>query len=120
MNVGQIGDSRKIVPIVSVQNRYSISATIPDDVLAYCEKEEIGFIPWFPLAAGKLSGSESPVSQVAARLKATPSQIALAWLLAGRLSCFRSRVLRAWNIWKKMVKAAGLKLDAADDGKELG
>ena len=82
VSVRQIEDSRKIVPIVSVQNRYSISDRNSDDVLEYCEKEKIGFIPWFPLAAGKLSGSESSVSQVAGRLKATPSQIALAWLLA--------------------------------------
>jgi pyridoxine 4-dehydrogenase len=48
----------------------------------YCEKEEMAFIPWYPLAAGKASGSESPVSRVAARWKATPSQVAVAWLLA--------------------------------------
>jgi pyridoxine 4-dehydrogenase len=45
-------------------------------------KEKIGFIPWFPLAAGRVAGSESPVSRIAARWKAAPSQVALAWLLA--------------------------------------
>jgi aryl-alcohol dehydrogenase-like predicted oxidoreductase len=53
-----------------------------EDVLEYCEQEGIGFIPWFPLAAGRLSGAGGPVGGVAAQLKATPSQVALAWLLA--------------------------------------
>jgi aryl-alcohol dehydrogenase-like predicted oxidoreductase len=51
-------------------------------VLEYCEQERIAFIPWFPLAAGRLSGGNSPIRRVAAQLKATPSQVALAWLLA--------------------------------------
>src|SRR5579863_1042587 len=82
VSVKQIQQARKIVPIVSVQNRYSITDRGSEDVLEYCEKESLGFIPWFPLAAGKVSGAEGPISQVAARLKATPSQVALAWLLA--------------------------------------
>ena len=82
VSVNQIQHSRTIVPIVSVQNRYSITDRGSEDVLEYCEKEKMGFIPWFPLAAGRVSGSESPISRVAARLKATPSQLALAWLLA--------------------------------------
>lgn len=82
VSVRQIQQARKIVPIVSVQNRYSITDRGSEDVLEYCEQENLGFIPWFPLAAGKVSGADSPISQVAARLKATPSQVALAWLLA--------------------------------------
>ena len=82
VSVRQIEHAQTIVPIVSVQNRYSISDRGSEDVLKYCEEEKIGFIPWFPLAAGQLSGTESPVSRVAAQWKATPSQVALAWLLA--------------------------------------
>ena len=82
VSVNQIQHSRTIVPIVSVQNRYSITDRGSEDVLEYCEKEKMGFIPWFPLAAGRVAGSDSPISRVAARLKATPSQLALAWLLA--------------------------------------
>jgi pyridoxine 4-dehydrogenase len=67
---------------VSVQNRYSVTDRGSEDVLEYCEKEKMGFIPWFPLAAGRVSGRESPISRMAARWKATPSQLALAWLLA--------------------------------------
>jgi pyridoxine 4-dehydrogenase len=82
VSVRQIQHARTIVPIVSVQNRYSIADRGSEDVLEYCEKEKMGFIPWFPLAAGRVSGAESPISRTAARWKATPSQVALAWLLA--------------------------------------
>jgi aryl-alcohol dehydrogenase-like predicted oxidoreductase len=82
VSVRQIQHARTIVPIVSVQNRYSVTDRGSEDVLEYCEKEKMGFIPWFPLAAGRVSGSESPISRIATRLKATPSQVALAWLLA--------------------------------------
>jgi aryl-alcohol dehydrogenase-like predicted oxidoreductase len=81
VSVRQIQHARTVVPIVSVQNRYSLTDRGSEDVLEYCEKARIAFIPWSPLAAGKLAGDESPLSRVAARYKATPSQIALAWLL---------------------------------------
>jgi len=82
VNVKQIEHARTIIPVVSVQNRYSVSDRGSEDVLEYCEKEKLAFIPWFPLAAGKLSGPASAVGRVATELKATPSQVALAWLLA--------------------------------------
>src|ERR1700735_2194650 len=82
VSVKQIQHARKIVPIVSVQNRYSITDRGSEDVLEYCEEQKMGFIPWFPLAAGRVSGSESPVSRIAAQWRVTPSQMALAWLLA--------------------------------------
>src|SRR5271165_1378449 len=67
VSVRQIQQARTIVPIVSVQNRYSITDRGSEDVLEYCEKENLGFIPWFPLAAGKVAAGESPISHVAAR-----------------------------------------------------
>jgi pyridoxine 4-dehydrogenase len=82
VSVRQIRHARTIVPIVSVQNRYSIADRGSEDVLGYCEKEKMAFIPWFPLAAGQVSREDSPLRRLAARLKATPSQVALAWLLA--------------------------------------
>ena len=82
VSVRQIQHARTIVPIVSVQNRYSVTDRGSEDVLEYCEKEKMGFIPWFPLAAGRVSGPESPIRRIAVRWKATPSQVALAWLLA--------------------------------------
>lgn len=111
VNVRQIEHARTIVPIVSIQNRYSLTDRGSEDVLRYCEREDLGFIPWFPLAAGRLSASESVIQRVAERLKATPSQVALAWLLA------RSPVMLPIPGTSKLkhleenVAAAELKLD---------
>jgi aryl-alcohol dehydrogenase-like predicted oxidoreductase len=82
VSVRQIQHARTIVPIVSVQNRYSVTDRGSEGVLEYCEKEKLSFIPWFPLAAGRVSGPKSPISRIAVRWKATPAQVALAWLLA--------------------------------------
>lgn len=77
----QIADARKIVPIVTVQNKYSVVDRAAEDVLDYCQRENIGFIPWFPLAAGDVSAAGGKLEKIAARLKVSPSQLALAWLL---------------------------------------
>jgi aryl-alcohol dehydrogenase-like predicted oxidoreductase len=82
VSVKQIQHARTIVPIASVQNRYSISDRGAEDVLKFCEKENLGFIPWFPLGAGKVSGAESTIGDLARQWNATPSQVALAWLLS--------------------------------------
>ncbi|HKR30001.1 MAG TPA: aldo/keto reductase [Terriglobales bacterium] len=71
--------ARKIVPIVSVQNRYSFADREWDYVVDYCEKYSIAFVPWFPLGAGKVAGDI--LNRIAAQHQATPMQIALAWLL---------------------------------------
>jgi len=81
VSVRQLHDARTIVSIASVQNRYSVTDRGAEDVLEYCEQHDIVFIPWFPLAAGQLTGADSPLRRVAARKNVTPSQIALAWLL---------------------------------------
>ena len=81
VSVTQIENARKAVAIVTVQNRYSVVDRAAEDVLEYCEKANIGFIPWFPLAAGKVSAAGSALAAAAARLKITPSQLAIAWLL---------------------------------------
>src|SRR5271170_6208598 len=81
VSVKQIEHARTIVPVVSVQNRYSLADRGSENVLKFCEGANIGFIPWFPLAAGKLSGTASAVQHAATELKVSPSQIALAWLL---------------------------------------
>jgi pyridoxine 4-dehydrogenase len=82
VSVRQLQHARTIVPIASVQNRYSVTDRSSEDVLEYCEQNDIVFIPWFPLAAGQLTGADSPIRRVAAQKNATPSQVALAWLLA--------------------------------------
>jgi pyridoxine 4-dehydrogenase len=77
----QLEVARRIAPIVSVQNAYNVENRESDDVLAACEKAGIAFIPWYPIGAGRALRS-AKVKRVAARLGATPSQVALAWLLA--------------------------------------
>jgi pyridoxine 4-dehydrogenase len=71
--------ARRIVPIVSVQNRYSFADREWDYVVDYCENNEIAFIPWYPLAAGKVAGDV--LSEIAQARQASPKQVALAWLL---------------------------------------
>jgi aryl-alcohol dehydrogenase-like predicted oxidoreductase len=82
VRVEHIERARELVPIVTVQNRYSCADRGSEEVLEYCEREGIGFIPWFPLAAGELAEAGGAVAQVAKELDATTSQVALAWLLA--------------------------------------
>ena len=112
VSVQQIEHARTIVPIVSVQNRYSVTDRGSEDVLKYCEKEKLGFIPWFPLAAGRVSGSESPISRIAAQWKATPSQVALAWLLARSPVMLPIPGTSQVKHLEENVAAAGLKMDA--------
>jgi pyridoxine 4-dehydrogenase len=71
--------ARKIVPIVSVQNRYSFADREWDYLVEYCDREGIGFIPWFPLAAGTVAGKV--LENIAKKRQKTPKQVALAWLL---------------------------------------
>ena len=71
-----------IVPIATVQNRYNFADRSSEAVLEACEREGIGFIPWFPLATGELAREGSPLDEISSRKNARPSQIALAWLLA--------------------------------------
>ena len=81
VTVEQIERAREIVPVVSVQNLYNLAQRGGDDVLRYCEREAIGFIPWFPLASGRLTEPGGPLETIANELGATPSQVSLAWLL---------------------------------------
>ena len=111
VSVRQIQQAQAIVPIVSVQNRYSLADRGSEDVLEYCEKESIGFIPWFPLAAGRLSGPDSPVTRLAAQLNATPSQVALAWLLVRSPVMLPIPGTSSVKHLEENVAAAGLKID---------
>ncbi|CAM3805913.1 oxidoreductase [Corallococcus sp. ZKHCc1 1396] len=81
VSVAEIEQARKVVDIVSVQNRYNLTDRVHEKVLDYCEKEKLGFIPWFPLATGGLAKPGGTLDSVAKKHNATPSQIALAWLL---------------------------------------
>ena len=97
VSVAQIERARKFFPVVSVQNRYNLVDREWEDVVDYCERERIAFIPWYPLQAGEVAkrglkqsvrtllgrapASNPQLSAIAQRHHATPSQIALAWLL---------------------------------------
>lgn len=81
VSVAEIEHARKIVPIVSVQNLYNLGNRQSEAVLEYCAKHALGFIPWFPLAAGEIAREGGPLDRAAKRHQATVSQLALAWLL---------------------------------------
>jgi len=78
----QLAQARELVEVVTVQNRFNLTDRASEDVLELCERDGIGFIPWFPLAAGDLAEPGGPVSEAAERHDAGPGQVALAWLLA--------------------------------------
>ncbi|MEP7247921.1 MAG: aldo/keto reductase, partial [Gammaproteobacteria bacterium] len=73
--------AEKVFPVATVQNRLSVTFRKYDDVLAHCESRGIGFSPWYPLSGGELVKPNSPLAKVAKSLHASPSQIAIAWLL---------------------------------------
>jgi len=82
VGVDEIRAAQRVLPVVSVQNRYNLQdRTQWENVVDYCDAEGIAFIPWFPLAAGPLAREGGPVERIARRLGATPGQVALAWLL---------------------------------------
>jgi len=81
VSVEEIEAARRIFPVATVQNRFSLSERTSDDVVDYCEREGIGFIPYAPLASGHLAKPDSIVGELARAKGATPGQIALAWVL---------------------------------------
>lgn len=81
VTVEQIEQSRRLATIVSVQNLYNIVTRTAEDVLDHCEKENLGFIPWFPIATGELARPGGPLATAAEQHGASPAQLALAWLL---------------------------------------
>ncbi len=81
VTVAQLRESRRHATITTVQNLYNLSNRSAEDLLEHCEAESIGFIPWFPLATGRLANPGSQLDRIADELDATPAQLALAWLL---------------------------------------
>jgi pyridoxine 4-dehydrogenase len=81
VNVTEIEAARRIVPIATVQNQYNLAYRNSEDVLDYCTRKNIGFIPWFPLATGELAKPHGALTRIARQLGAQPAQVALAWLL---------------------------------------
>jgi pyridoxine 4-dehydrogenase len=82
VSVEQLVEARKIATIATVQNLFNLANRDAEPLLDYCESNDIGFIPWFPLAAGSLAEPGGPVAEIADAHGATTGQVALAWLLA--------------------------------------
>jgi pyridoxine 4-dehydrogenase len=82
VNLEELDRARQIVPIVSVQNRYNLADRASEEVLAACERDQLAFLPWFPLATGDLTNRGSTLQEIARSHSATTRQVALAWLLA--------------------------------------
>jgi aryl-alcohol dehydrogenase-like predicted oxidoreductase len=117
VDVPALERARRALPIASVQNRYNVAHRLWKDVLAYCEREAIAFIPWYPLAAGKLEG-EGALHRIARRHRARPGQIALAWLLARSPVMLPIPGTSQVAHLEENVAAAAINLDA-DEMKEL-
>jgi aryl-alcohol dehydrogenase-like predicted oxidoreductase len=81
VSVAQLGEAQRTARIVSVQNLYNLADRRAEDLLDHAEREGIAFIPWFPLATGKLAEGTGPLREIAERRGVSPSQLALAWLL---------------------------------------
>ena len=81
VSVDQLQRARKLVPIVSVQNRYNLADRASEDVLKVCERDGLGFLPWYPVGAGDLARPGGPMDRAAKAHGVTQAQVALAWLL---------------------------------------
>ena len=110
--------ARKIVPIVSVQNRYSFADREWDYVVDYCERNGIVFIPWYPLGAGKVAGEV--LNQVAQAHRASPTQVALAWLLRRSPIMMPIPGTSSLEHLEQNVAAASLRLTDEDHRKLSG
>jgi pyridoxine 4-dehydrogenase len=82
VSLDELERARRVVPIVSVQNRYSLADRASEDVLEACERDALGFLPWYPLATGRLARGSGRLEQIAEKHGTTLTQVALAWLLA--------------------------------------
>ncbi len=112
VTVRQLEQARKIVPIVSVQNRYSLVDRSSEDVLQACEKLGIAFLPWYPLGDGSAL-RVTKVKTLAKKLKATPAQVAIAWLLAKSPVILPIPGTSQIKHLEENMAAAKLRLDAA-------
>jgi aryl-alcohol dehydrogenase-like predicted oxidoreductase len=81
VSVEQVRAARAIAPIATVQNRYNLADRASEGVLETCDREGLGFLPWFPMATGRLARPGGPLDGIARQLRASPGQLALAWLL---------------------------------------
>ena len=114
VSVEEIGAAQKHFKVASVQNLYNLVTRQSEDVLDYCEAENIGFIPWFPLAAGTLAREGSVMDSVTKKLDASPSQVALAWVLKRSPVMLPIPGTSKVSHLEENVAAAGLELSDED------
>jgi len=117
VSVREIERARGVVEIATVQNRYNLVDRGSDAVLRYCTEQGIGFLPWFPLAAGDLAEPGGPVAEVAEKLGATAPQVALAWLLRRSSVMLPIPGTTSLAHAEENIRAAELELDAESAAK---
>jgi pyridoxine 4-dehydrogenase len=110
----EIEQARKIVPIVSVQNLYNLSDRKHEPTLKSCEKNNLGFIPWFPVAAGKLARTGGPLDDIARRHGITVAQLSIAWLLHRSPVMLPIPGTSSVKHLEENVAAAGVRLDESE------
>jgi len=114
VSVEQLQRARKLVPIVSVQNRYNLADRASEDVLEVCEREGLGFLPWRPVGAGDLAKPGGPLDRVAKAHAVTPAQVVLAWLLLKSPVMLPIPGTSSVTHLEENVAAAALSLDDAE------
>lgn len=114
ITVDQLKEAGKTAEIVSVQNLYNLAKRDAESVLDYCEQNNIAFIPWFPLATGQLAKEGGPLDEMAKRLGAKPSQLALAWLLKRSPVMLPIPGTSTVAHVEENIAAAGIELSEAD------
>src|SRR5215208_3400436 len=119
VSVEELNQARGIVEVVTVQNRYNLEDRHSEDVLDACEAANIGFIPWFPLATGRLAEPGGPLDRIAAEHDATPAQVALAWLLARSPAMLPIPGTSSVEHLEENLAATGIEL-SADQLAEIG
>jgi hypothetical protein len=116
----ELARARRIVPIVSVQNRYNLADRSSEPVLQACERDGLAFVPWYPLGAGDLPAQRVRLGPVAARHAATPAQVALAWLLQRSPAMVPIPGTASRAHLEENVAAAAIRLTEADLGELAG
>jgi aryl-alcohol dehydrogenase-like predicted oxidoreductase len=114
VNVEEIDRARKTVEVVSVQNLYNLTDRQHEPVLRYCEEQRLAFIPWFPVAAGKLAASGGRLDTLARKHGATVAQLSLAWLLQRSPAMLPIPGTSSVSHLEENVASAGLKLSPND------
>jgi pyridoxine 4-dehydrogenase len=111
VTVEELERAQQIVPVVSVQNHYNVSDRASEDVLRFCEEAQIVFMAYFPLAAGELAEPDTALAEIAERHGATPSQVALAWLLHHSPATLPIPGTSQIDHFDENVEAVGLELE---------